>query len=421
MALPFKTAQRLIRMPRTNVWTEFTPLAIEHGAVNLGQGFPSFAPDAFIREEAAAVVGAAEPMNNQYCRSQGHMELVKTLQTRYSALLNRTITPSEIEITNGTTNALNLAFQATLDQGDEVIVIEPYFDVYGFDIEMAAGTVKYVSLKPPADSSRANDWVLDFDELRAAVTPGKTKGILFNTPQNVPGKVWSRAEMEQIAAVAKEHNLLVYSDEVYDRLVYDGCEHVSIATLPGMWERTIIMASCGKTLAATGWKIGWVVAHPELTSAVHQAQTLTSFSVCTPLQIAAARCLEKAAGNGYYDELPARYVARRSQLCDALTAAGIPPVVPQGSFFVLADISNIDESAYVDPAATDDVARDWHFCRWMTKHIGVTAIPTTAFCRRESRPLYDRYVRFAFCKTDTQISEAGARLMKLQNYRKDRK
>jgi kynurenine--oxoglutarate transaminase/cysteine-S-conjugate beta-lyase/glutamine--phenylpyruvate transaminase len=416
MALPFKGgARRLAKVPNTNVWTEFTPLALEHKAVNLGQGFPTFAPDEFVKQETAKVVLADEALNHQYCRSQGHLELVKWLQKRYGALLNRDISLAEIEVTNGTTQALNAAFQALIDPEDEVIVIEPYFDIYGFDIEMAAGVVKYVSLRP--GGTTANEWTLDMDELHAAVGP-KTKGILFNTPQNVPGKVWSRAEIEQIADFAKQHNLIVFSDEVYDRLVYDGCKHESIASLPGMYERTVIMASCGKTLSTTGWKIGWVVGPKDMLTAVHNAQTLQSFSVCTPLQIAAARSLELASTNGYFDELPQRYLARRTQLCDALTTAGLPPVVPQGSFFILADISNIDESVYVDKGTTEQLGLDWHFCRWMTKHIGVTAIPTTAFCRESSWPLYERYVRFAFCKTQEQIAEAAKRLQKLEQYRK---
>ena len=412
MALPFKAAARIARVPKTNVWTEFTPLAIEHGAVNLGQGFPTFAPDEFVKQEAAKAVLADDPMSNQYCRSQGHPELVKHLQKRYSQLIGRDISMAEIEVTNGTTQALNLAFLATINEGDEMIVIEPYFDIYGYGVEMAHGTVKYVSLKP--HGTTANDWALDMDELRAAITPGKTKGLLFNTPQNAPGKVWSEPEMEQIAAIAKEHNLIVYADEVYDRLVFDGCTHKSIASLPGMYERTITMASCGKTLSTTGWKIGWVVAPPEICQAVHNAQTLETFSVCTPLQIAAARCLEQASTNGYFEELPARYLARREQLCAMLNGVGMTPVVPQGSFFVLADISSIDESLYVDTGCGEDIGKDWHFCRWMTKEIGVTAIPTTAFCRKESRPIYERYVRFAFCKTEAQIGEATKRFEKLK-------
>lgn len=410
------TAKRLASIPKKTVWTEFTPLAMEHGAVNLGQGFPNFAPEDFVVQEAVNALQAENPLNQQYARAGGNLELVKVVQQRYSRMLNRDIQPTEVQITNGTTQALNLAFQATCNAGDEIIVMEPYFDLYQADIDLQAGLTKYVSLKP--QGTRANDWTLDMAELRAAVTPGKTTGILVNTPQNVPGKVWTRAELEQIAAIAEEFDLLVYSDEVYDKLTYDGCAHIPFASLPNMWERTITMASSGKTLTTTGWKIGWAVGPAHLTGAIAQCAAFQTFSVCTPMQIAAAKSLTLAESNGYYDRFGAAYLRRRQMLCDVLTEVGLAPTVPQGSFFVLADTSAIDPSVYVDPNAADDVGLDWHFCRWLTREIGVGAIPVTAFCRKTSRPLYERYARFAFCKTEADIEEAGRRLQKLKAFMK---
>eukprot|EP00405_Crypthecodinium_cohnii_P037886 CAMPEP_0206544856 /NCGR_PEP_ID=MMETSP0325_2-20121206/11793_1 /ASSEMBLY_ACC=CAM_ASM_000347 /TAXON_ID=2866 /ORGANISM="Crypthecodinium cohnii, Strain Seligo" /LENGTH=408 /DNA_ID=CAMNT_0054043737 /DNA_START=14 /DNA_END=1237 /DNA_ORIENTATION=- len=407
MAIPFRAAARVADIPPTTVWSEFTPLAIEVGAINLGQGFPAYTPDPFVRELAAAAVQSEDPMANQYCRSQGHPELVKWIQKRYSELLKRDINLAQIEVTNGTTQAINLTLQACVDAGQEVIILEPHFDTYGMGIEMASAIPKYVSLHPKGTTG--NEWYLDFDELKAAITPGKTRGILFNTPQNVPGKVWTLQEMEQIAKIATENNLLIFADEVYDRLVFDGCEHISMGSLPGMFERTITMASCGKTLATTGWKVGWVVAPEPICQAIHNAQTLQSFCICTPLQMAAGRALEAMAHNGYLEDLPKRYLARREQLCDVLRDIGLTPTVPQGAFFVLADITSVPEKLYVKPT-DEDIAKDWHFCRWMTRDLGVTAIPTTAFCRKESRHMYEKYIRFAFCKSEENITEAGKRL-----------
>lgn len=412
MALPFKMAQRIARVPKTSVWSEFTPLATECKAINLGQGFPTFPLEDFVKQEAASVFLGSDPLQHQYCRSLGHPELVQVLRKRYSALLGREIGMNEIEVTNGTTQALNLAFQATIEAGDEVIVIEPFFDLYTTDVEMAGGIPVFLSLKP--NGRTGNDWVLDWAELEAKIT-NRTKAILVNTPQNVPGKVWSREELLRLAEVAQRRNLFVFADEVYDRLTYDGMDHVSIASLPGMWDRTITMCSSGKTLCSTGWKIGWTIANPEISQAIHNAQNNQSFSVCTPLQIAVARALTLAESNDYFNKLPQSYTERRSQLVEALESAGLPCIVPQGSFFVLADISGFDESLYVDANSTEDIGKDWHFCRWLTKNIGVSAIPVTAFCRPESRPLYEKYARFAFCKTEEMIAEAAIRLQKLKD------
>jgi kynurenine--oxoglutarate transaminase/cysteine-S-conjugate beta-lyase/glutamine--phenylpyruvate transaminase len=410
-----RVADRISVIPKLTVWTEFSPLAVEHQAINLGQGFPSFAPEPFITECGVACLADTSVGMQQYCRNAGHLDLVNRLRARYSATLQRDVGEMEITTTNGCTQALNLAINCLVNKGDEVIVMEPYFDVYKIDLDVIGGELTYVSVKPAG--ATANDWTLDMAELRAAVTP-KTKVIMFNTPQNVPGKVWSRAEMDEIAAIAIEFDLFVISDEVYDRLTFDGCEHVAIASLPGMYDRTLTLCSSAKTLTATGWKIGWAVGPAPVVKALMQLQASQTFCVCTPLQVAVGNALELAEGNGYYARLTADYVERRDVMAEVLRAAGLTPVMPQGAFFMLADISAFDPAVYVDAASGRDIGLDWHFCRWMTAEIGVSAIPVSAFCSKASRPMYEKYVRFAFSKPVALLREAGERLQKLKQYRR---
>jgi aspartate/methionine/tyrosine aminotransferase len=412
-------ARRLDQVPATTVWAEFTPLAAKMGAINLGQGFPAYAPDTFVLSRAGTATSDPAPLAQQYCRPLGDMRLVSYLQERYTRSLGRSVQPDEILVTNGVTQGLSLVMMAFINPGDEVLIFEPFFDLYENDINIAHGIPKIIQLEP--HGTTANDWAVDFDKIRAAITPGKTKAILVNTPQNVPGKVWSRGELEKLADIAREHDLLVFSDEVYENFVYDGLEHVSIATLPGMWERTVTMCSAGKTLAVTGWKIGWTVAPRELTTPLSQVHAHQCFSVATPLQAAVGAAFRDADESGYLAKLNAAYTHRRALLCGALERAGLRVVMPQGSFFVLVDINDIDPAIYMEAgriadgapadAPTDDVGRDWRFCRWLTKEVGVAAIPCSAFCRKESRPTYDRYVRFAFCKPEEDIVKAADRLV----------
>lgn len=431
-----RAAHRLDKIPKFTVWQEFTPLAVKHKAVNLGQGFPSFNPEPFVLQHASAAIHDVNPLAHQYARGLGHLELVSCLQRKYAVQLGRSspiaaVAPTatadgsgsglqndEVLILNGTTQALSCACQAFISDGDEVVMFEPFFDLYINDIEMCGGKPIIGTLQPPTatmttttsgttTTTRASEWRVDFDALERRMTP-RTKMILLNTPQNVPGKVWSLDELQCIADIARRRDLLVIADEVYDHLLFDGAEHVSIASLPGMWERTITVASAGKTLTVTGWKVGWAIAPKELILPMSQVFANQAFSVATPLQVAVARSLTEASTNGYFDRLLATYNRRREKLCTMLSNVGLPPVIPQGAFFALADISNIRPEAYVTEKATaEGVARDWQFCRWLTTEIGVTAIPVTAFCTESSRPMFDRYVRFAFCKTDEAIEEAG--------------
>jgi aspartate/methionine/tyrosine aminotransferase len=330
-------------------------------------------------------------------------------------MLGRAIAPEEIVVCNGTTQALNLCTMAFVNPDEEVIVIEPFFDVYDNDVQLAHGRSRFVPLKPAG--STANEWTLDMDLLQSKITKGKTKAIIVNTPMNIPGKVWSRAELEQIAEIAIKNDLLVFADEVYDQFLYDGQQHFSIATLPGMWERTLTMCSAGKMFTVTGWKIGWIVAPKSLVTPCVQVQAHQCFSVATPLQAAVAGAMAEVRGTDFFKDVTDGYLRRRELLVQLLRDAGLKAVVPQGSYFVLADISGVPQSVYDEigsqpdiPGAPTDVAKDWKFCRWMTKVVGVTCLPCTAFSSKENAHFFSNFVRFAFCKKEEDLIEAGKRM-----------
>ena len=412
---------RMKSSPKTTVWAEFTPLAMKHKAVNLGQGFPSWHPPEIVRRHAVeAVTDAMKPLNNQYARPMGHVELVTPLAEAYTKKFGRTVDPlSNILITNGSTQALYCAFQTMLGNGEEVVMFEPYFDLYAPDVEMAGGKPVLIPLRPNAGGRTSQDWVYDKQELERAMRP-QTKIIIVNTPQNVPGKVWTQEELEHIASLAKKHDVYVIMDEVYEYMVYDGLTHIHMATLPGMWERTLTLCSAGKTLSATGWKIGWTVAPAEMITVLLQTHSHQAFSVATPLQIAVGRSLTTYKDGQYYLNLRKEYQAKRDLLCKVLQAAGLNPITPKGSYFVVADISAVPESLYVNPTEKS-VAKDWQFARWLTTEFKVTGIPVSAFYSQSKWAIAERYVRFAFCRELSELEEAGRRLLPLAAViRKDR-
>ncbi|MEJ5247216.1 aminotransferase class I/II-fold pyridoxal phosphate-dependent enzyme [Caldilinea sp.] len=386
------------------VFAEFTALANAVGAVNLGQGFPNFAAPDFVKEAAVAAIAADL---NQYARSAGHPRLVQALAQTYSPLFGRTLDPmTEIVVTVGATEGIFATMQALVNPGDEVILIEPFYDSYPAAVTMAGGVPVYVPLRGPAGARRAADWTLDIDELTAAITP-RTKLLVLNTPTNPLGKVFTRQELEALAAVVRRFNLTVLSDEVYEWMVYPPAQHVRIATLPGMWERTVTLGSAGKTFSVTGWKIGWAIAPPRLAHAILMAHQWIPFAVCTPMQEAIAVAFEEAERRNYFGWLAEMYRAKRDRLLDALEAVGLTPVAPDGSYFIIVDTGALD--APVQPAERRDVA----ICRWLTTEIGVAAIPPSPFYSKPHQHLAQNLARFTFCKTDDLLDEAARRLQKI--------
>ncbi len=380
----------------TNVFTEMTLLAQRYGAVNLGQGFPNFDGPELIKE---AAIRAIRDGHNQYCRMTGLPELNRAIAAHQERFYGLSYDPDrEVTVTNGATEALYATFQALLEVGDEVIFFEPFYDSYQAGVAAAGGVERLVTLRSSGGgrAQQGPDFGYDFLELERAITP-KTRAILINTPHNPTGKVFSRRELEHLAELCRRHDLLAIADEVYEHLVFDG-EHISIASLPGMRERTITISSTGKTFSMTGWKIGWACAPEPLTAAVRTAHQFITFCNSAPLQPAMAEAL--GAGDDFYRRLTADYRERRDRLCRGLEEVGFAVLPPAGTYFVMADIR---------PLGYDD---DVEFCRILPEEAGVAAIPPTAFYVDKAAGRH--LVRFAFCKTLEVLDEAIDRLRRWQ-------
>ncbi|MGW5419600.1 pyridoxal phosphate-dependent aminotransferase [Streptomyces sp. NPDC003943] len=374
----------------TTIFAEMSALATATGSINLGQGFPDTDGPEEIRE--AAVRALREGRGNQYPPGPGVPELRAAIAEHQQRRYGLAYDPdTEALVTAGATEAIAAALLALVEPGDEVIALEPYYDSYAACIAMAGGTRVPVTLRPHDGA-----FVLDLDELRAAVTD-RTRLILLNTPHNPTGTVLSRAELTAVAELAQERDLLVVTDEVYEHLVFDGAAHLPIASLPGMRERTVTIGSAGKTYSFTGWKVGWITATPELTSAVRSAKQFLTYVSSGPFQYAVAEALRLP--DSYTDALRAELQAKRDLLSAGLTAAGFGVHRPAGTYFVTTDIRPLGE--------TDGFA----FCRALPERAGVVAIPNAVFYdhREEGAP----FVRFAFCKKTEVLEEAVERLKKL--------
>lgn len=371
----------------TTIFTEMTRLAIQHGAVNLGQGFPNFDGPEFVKEAAIAAIRAG---HNQYCRMSGLPELNRAIAAHQRRFYGLEYDPdAEITVYSGATEAICATLQALCETGDEVVLFEPFYDSYRASVTMAGAVPKVVTLRAPDFAYRA-------EELEAAIGP-KTRAILLNTPHNPTGKVFDRAELEHIAALCRRFDLIAITDEVYEHLVYEGA-HVPLATLPGMRDRTVLISSSGKTFSFTGWKVGHTCAPPALTAAIRCAHQFVTFCTATPFQHALAQAF--VADDAFFASLIAEYRARRDRLCRGLREIGLDVIVPAGAYFVMTDIRSLGWH--------DDVA----FCRMLPEKVGVAAIPPSSFYEHpaEGRHL----VRWAFCKTDDVLDEGLRRLQRLR-------
>jgi aspartate/methionine/tyrosine aminotransferase len=384
-----KNARRLAGFG-TSIFTEMTRLAIQHRAINLGQGFPDFPAPDFIKEAAVRAIAAD---HNQYAAAAGTSRLRRAIAEHFQARHGTSVDPDdEVTVAAGATEILFDAVMALVDPGDEVIVFEPTYDAYVPDIQMAGGVARVVTLRPP-------HWGFDPAELRAAFT-ARTRLIILNTPHNPTGKVFSIEELDQIAALCREHDVVAVSDEVYSELVYEGARHVPIATRPGMRNRTITVDSIGKTFSVTGWKIGWAIAAPALTAALRGVHQFVTFANATPFQEAAADAITIARETGYFDGLRAAYTARRALLTGILHEAGLPTLPVQGAYFLLADLTGL-------PFEDDNA-----FCRHLISAVGVAAIPPSAFyADPRTAP---RLARFCFAKRDETMRAAAERLRTLR-------
>ena len=370
----------------TTIFAEMSALAQRTGAVNLGQGFPDTDGPAEVAEAAIAAIRAG---HNQYPPGPGIPELRRAVAAHQRRFRGLTFDPdTEVLVTAGATEAIAATLLALLEVGDEVVVFEPYYDSYAACIAMAGAVRRPVTLRTP-------DYRFDPDRLRAAITP-KTRLLLLNTPHNPTGKVFDREELQLIADLCVEHDLVAVTDEVYEHLVFEG-EHVPLASLPGMRDRVVTISSAGKTFSFTGWKIGWVCASPPLVTAVRTAKQFLTYVNGAPFQHAVAHAL--CMGDDHFTGFVADMRAKRDLLVAGLDAAGFRVFPPAGTYFVTVDITPFGE--------TDGLA----FCRSLPERCGVVAVPNVVFYDdvAAGRPL----VRFTFCKRFEVLEEACGRLATL--------
>jgi N-succinyldiaminopimelate aminotransferase len=375
-------AHRLEGIPPT-IFTTMSALAIRTGAVNLGQGFPDAdGPPSVLQAARDAIAGGA----NQYAPGNGVAVLRQAIARHQQRHYGLDLDPdTQVLVTTGCTEGIAAALLGLVDEGDEVVVLEPYYDSYVAMIQMSGGVRRPVTLRSP-------DFRLDVDELRAAVGP-RTRFVLLNSPHNPTGTVLTRAELQAVADVAIEHDLLVITDEVYEHLTFDDREHVPIATLPGMFERTLTLSSAGKSYSVTGWKVGWATGPPHLVSAVMAAKQWLTFTSGAPLQPAVAHGLD--AEPDWPRALGRDLQARRDLLCDGLEKIGLDVRRPEGTYFALTDISALGWKDGME------------FCLALPERAGVVAIPTQPFHDSDAG---DQLVRWAFCKESSVIEEALGRL-----------
>lgn len=375
----------------STIFAEITELARRTSAINLGQGFPdSDGPEGMLRAAQRAIADGV----NQYSPGAGEPDLRQAISEHRSQRYGTEYDPdTEVLVTVGATEAIASSMLALVEPGDEVVVIEPYYDSYPAAIAMAGGVRRTVSLRLGSDGRFA----LDTEALRAAVSP-RTRALILNSPHNPTGMVFTSEELAAVAQVCRDHDLLAITDEVYEHLLYDGRTHTPLASLPGMAERTLSISSAGKSFSATGWKIGWVCGPRELVAAVRSAKQFLTFVGGAPFQPAVAHALrhERDWAQRLRDDLQ----RKRDLLSQGLAEAGFRVLASEGTYFVCTDVR---------PLGFDDGAE---LCRALPERIGVAAIPVQVFC--DTPETAKHLVRFAFCKRDEVLDEALRRLHKLQ-------
>ena len=372
-----------------SVIREMTRVALQYGAVNLAQGFPDFSCPPELKRAACEAIEADV---NQYAITWGDRSFRHALAEKVRWYLGLEIDPErQITVTCGSTEAMAAVMLATVDPGDEVIVFEPYYENYGPDAILASATPRYVSLHAP-------DWTFDAAQLRQAFND-RTKAIIINTPHNPTGKVFTREELTLIAELCQKWDVLAYTDEIYEHILYDGTKHVAMATLPGMEDRTITINGLSKTYSVTGWRVGYILANPELTGAIRKVHDFLTVGAPAPLQRAGVAAMQLPVS--YYEELAKLYHGKRESLLQILDQVGIPYSVPKGAYYVLADISRFGYKT------------DLEFAQYLVKEIGVAVVPGSSFF---SQPEAGKnFIRFCFSKKSETLAAASDRLLKLHS------
>lgn len=375
-----------------SVIREMTRLALAHNAVNLSQGFPDFAAPEEIK---AAARDAISQDINQYAITWGARSLRNAIAGKFARQHGIEIDPErEITVCCGSTEAMMSAMMAIINPGDEVVVFEPFYENYGPDAILTDASPRFVRLHPASD---AGDWAFDPAELARAFS-SKTKAIILNTPNNPTGKVFTRTEFETIRDLCIRHNAFLITDEIYEHMLYDGAQHISGASLDGMRERTITINALSKTYSVTGWRVGWAIAPPEVTSAIRKVHDFLTVGAAAPLQEAGAVAL--GSPDSYYTQLASEYLERRNRLLGILTSAGFRCFKPRGAYYVMTDISSFG------------FANDVEFARYLVKDVGVAAVPGSSFYRNPADGA--QQLRFTFCKKESTLAEAERRLAKLR-------
>jgi len=391
-----RTSEKASRFTES-VIREMTRLAQAHGAVNLSQGFPDFpAPEELKRAACDAILGDI----NQYAVTWGAKPLRDAIARDFTRRYGVPVDPDiNITVCCGSTECMMATMMAIVDPGDEVVVFEPFYENYGPDAILVGATPRFVSLRW---SDAAQDWAYDPVELAAAFN-NRTRAIIINTPNNPTGKVFSRAELEEIAALCRKWDTIAVTDEIYEHILFDGAVHIPMASLDGMADRTVTINSVSKTFSVTGWRVGWTIAPPDIAGAIRKVHDFLTVGAAAPLQAASAAAL--ALPETYYRDLAAHYRVRRDRLLAILKPAGFECFAPRGAYYIMTDIS-----AFGFP---DDVA----FARHLVTEIGVAAVPGSSFYRD---PASGRNrLRFCFCKKDETLSAAEERLQKVRSHKSE--
>jgi len=377
-----------------SVIREMTRQAMLHGAINLAQGFPDFPAPAEIKRAAQDAVAADI---NQYAITWGAKNLRQAIARKMEQWQGIAVDPEkEVTVCCGSTEAMISTLLAVCNAGDEVVIFEPFYENYGPDSVLSGASPKFVKLRPP--TTEEGEWTFDVRELRAAFH-NNTKAIILNTPNNPTGKVFTRSELELIRDLCVEFNVLAITDEIYEHILYEGTEHISIARLDGMRERTVTINGLSKSYSVTGWRVGWTIAPPLITDAIRKVHDFLTVGAPAPLQEAGAVAL--SLPEAYYQHLAENYRTRRDHLMPSLTEAGFRCFRPRGAYYVMTDISRFG------------FADDLTFTQHLVKEIGVAAVPGSSFYNDPRDGA--RQVRFAFCKRDQTLDEAARRLRKLRS------